>query len=325
MLGQNMTPLEINDILKARERLAEAVPPTPLLSMEPLNLQLGGAVYLKAESLQPSGAYKFRGAYNKCAVLAERFGTDISVITASSGNHGLACALTAKRLGIRARVVVPVPTPRIKKDCIREMGAELVEYGETYDSSFREACRLSEEAGAYYVHPVSDTEVLGAQGTIGLEILEQLPSVRQIVIPLGGGGLSSGIAYYVKHCRPDVRITCVMPEGSAVYAASRKAGKLVELASCASMADAVVRKTGEPFLFPYIEQYVDEIVTVRESSIRTAVKWSAVYAKLVLEGAGALPLAAVLERKIDISQAAVLVCSGGNIDLQVLWEALAEG
>ena len=325
MLGQNLTPLEINDILKARERLAEAVPPTPLLSMEPLNLQLGGAVYLKAESLQPSGAYKFRGAYIKCAVLAERFGTDISVITASSGNHGLACALTAKRLGIRARVVVPVPTPRIKKDCIREMGAELVEYGETYDSSFREACRLSEEAGAYYVHPVSDTEVLGAQGTIGLEILEQLPSVRQIVIPLGGGGLSSGIAYYVKHCRPDVRITCVMPEGSAVYAASRKAGKLVELASCASMADAVVRKTGEPFLFPYIEQYVDEIVTVRESSIRTAVKWSAVYAKLVLEGAGALPLAAVLERKIDISQAAVLVCSGGNIDLQVLWEALAEG
>ena len=116
-----------------------------------------------------------------------------------------------------------------------------------------------------------------------------------------------------------------MPAGSAVYAASRKAGKLVELASCASMADAVVRKTGEPFLFPYIEQYVDEIVTVRESSIRTAVKWSAVYAKLVLEGAGALPLAAVLERKIDISQAAVLVCSGGNIDLQVLWEALAEG
>ena len=148
MLGQNLTPLEINDILKARERLAEAVPPTPLLSMEPLNLRLGGAVYLKAESLQPSGAYKFRGAYNKCAVLAERFGTDISVITASSGNHGLACALTAKRLGIRARVVVPVPTPRIKKDCIREMGAELVEYGETYDSSFREACRLSEEAGA---------------------------------------------------------------------------------------------------------------------------------------------------------------------------------
>lgn len=325
MLGQNLTPLEIRDILEARERLAEVVPPTPLLSMEPLNLRLGGAVYLKAESLQPSGAYKFRGAYNKCAVLAERFGTDISVITASSGNHGLACALTAKRLGIRARVVVPVPTPRIKKDCIREMGAELVEYGETYDSSFREACRLSEETGAYYVHPVSDTEVLGAQGTIGLEILEQLPSVRQIVIPLGGGGLSSGIAYYVKQRRPDIRIICVMPEGSAVYAASRRAGKLVELASCASMADAVVRKTGEPFLFPYIQQYVDEIITVGEASIRTAVKWSAVYAKLVLEGAGALPLAAVLEKKIDTAQAAVLVCSGGNIDLRVLREALAEG
>lgn len=322
MLGQNLTPVGITDMLRAKERLSAAIPPSPLLSMEPLNLQLGGRVYLKAESLQPSGAYKFRGAYNKCAVLTERFGKDISVITASSGNHGLACALTAKRLGLHARVVVPVPTPQIKKDCIRDMGAELVEYGETYDESFREACRLSEETGAYYVHPVSDTEVLGAQGTIGLEILEQLPAVQQIVIPLGGGGLSSGIAYYVKQLRPDVRIVCVMPAGSAVYAESRRAGKLVELTECHSMADAVVRKTGEPFLFPYIEKYVDDIVTVQEDSIKIAVKWSALYAKLVLEGAGALPLAAVLEHQIDISMVTALVCSGGNIDLNTLLGAL---
>lgn len=325
MLGQNLTPVQIEDVLRARERLSKTLLPTPLLCMEPLNIQFGRRLYLKAESLQPTGAYKIRGAYNKCAYLVERFGSGISVITASSGNHGLACAAMSKKLGIPVKVVVPVPTPQIKKDCIRSMGAELVEYGETYDESFQEACRISEQDGSYYVHPVSDTEVLGAQGTIGLELLEQLPSVQQVVIPLGGGGLSSGISYYIKQNRPDVQITCVMPEGSAVYAESRKAGKLVELKECHSLADAVVRKTGEAFLFPYLEKYVDRIVTVRESSIKTAIKDAALYAKLVLEGAGALPLAAVLEGQIDPSLTTVLICSGGNIDQKVLDDAMANG
>lgn len=325
MLGQNLTPVQVEDVLKARDRLSKALLPTPLISMEPLNIQLGKTLYLKAESLQPTGAYKIRGAYNKCARLVEQFGNGISVITASSGNHGLACASVSQKLGIPVKVVVPVPTPQIKKDCIRSMGAELVEYGETYDESFQEACRLSERDGSYYVHPVSDTEVLGAQGTIGLEILEQLPSVQQIVIPLGGGGLSSGISYYIKQTRPDVQIICVMPEGSAVYAESRKAGKLVELQECHSLADAVVRKTGEAFLFPYLEKYVDRIVTVQESSIKTAIKNAALYAKLILEGAGALSLAAVLEEQIDPTPTTVLVCSGGNIDQRVLDDALANG
>ena len=325
MLGQNLQPVQVSDMLGAQERLSHAFAKTPLITMEPLNIRIGKRLYLKAESLQPTGAYKIRGAYNKCASLVEQFGTGISVITASSGNHGLACALTAKMLGICAKVVVPVVTPQIKKDCIREMGATLVEYGQTYDESFQEACRLSEEEHAYYVHPVSDTEILGAQGTIGMEILEQLPSVQQVVIPLGGGGLSSGIAFYIKQCRPDVHIVCVMPEGSAVYAKSRQAGRLVQLETCHSIADAVVRKTGEPFLFPYIESNVDEILTVQEHSIQSAIKTAALYGKLILEGAGALPLAAVLEHQINLDLETVLICSGGNLDESVLRSALSEG
>lgn len=132
MLGQNLQPVQVSDMLRAQERLSHAFAKTPLITMEPLNIRIGKRLYLKAESLQPTGAYKIRGAYNKCASLVEQFGTGISVITASSGNHGLACALTAKMLGICAKVVVPVVTPQIKKDCIREMGATLVEYGQTY-------------------------------------------------------------------------------------------------------------------------------------------------------------------------------------------------
>ena len=314
MLGQNLTPLQLSDIFEARQRLPAEFSRTPLLSSELLNLRTQTKLYLKAESLQPSGAYKIRGAYNKCAHLLKQHGSQISIITASSGNHGMACALAATRLGIRARVVVPVPTPEIKKNCIRSMGAELIEYGETYDESFQKACQLTEQGDVYYVHPVSDTQVLGGQGTIGLELLEQLPSVQQVVIPLGGGGLTTGISYCLKQICPQIRIICVMPEGSAVYAESRKAGKLVELPHCASMADAVVRKTGEPFLYPYIESYVDEIVTVGEASIAAAIREAALYAKLTLEGAGALPLAAVQEGLVRNDLCTVLICSGGNID-----------
>ena len=323
MLGQNLSKLHLSDIFSARQRLPRAFSKTPLLSSELLNLQVKANLYLKAESLQPSGAYKIRGAYNKCAYLVEQHGSRLSIITASSGNHGMACAMAAAKLGICAKVVVPVSTPEIKKNCIRSLGAELIEHGETYDDSFQRACQLTEqEKEIYYVHPVSDTQVLGGQGTIGLEILEQLPSVQQVGLPLGGGGLAAGVSCGLKQIFPQIRIICVMPKGSAVYVESRKAGELVELPYCASMADAVVRKTGEPFLYPYLETYVDEIVTVSEASIAAAIQDAALYAKLTLEGAGALPLAAVKEGVIQNDLCTVLICSGGNIDRESLKNVL---
>lgn len=318
MLGQNLTPVQISDMIAAEQRLRRVFPPSPLLSMAPLDQELGFPVYLKAESLLPSGAYKFRGAANKITTLVEEHGTDIRIITASSGNHGMACALAAKKLGIRATVVVPVPTPQIKKDCIRAMGAELLETGETYDGSFLAACELAEKERMFYVHPVSDRYTVAGQGTITLELLTQLPDVEEVVVPIGGGGLITGIAFAMKQMKPDVRIVGVMPEGSAVYYESRRAGRLLTLESCSSMADAVVRKTGEEYLYPYIEQYVDDIVTVAEEDLRKAVKLACLYGKLTLEGAAALPLAAVSRGKCPVKDKTVLICSGGNIDQAVL-------
>lgn len=322
MLGQKLEPVHISDMLAAEQRLRQVFPPSPLLSMAPLDQKLGGPTYLKAESLLPSAAYKFRGATNKIATLIEEFGPDIRIVTASSGNHGMACALAASRLGIQATVVVPEPTPHIKKGYIRALGANLLEVGENYDYSFAAACKLAEQEGMFYVHPVSDRYTVAGQGTITLELLKQLPQVDQVIVPIGGGGLITGISYAMKQIKPSVKIVGVMPEGSAVYYASRKEGKLLTLETCASMADACVRKTGEAYLYPYIEEFVDDIVVVTEDSIRKAVKTACLYGKLTLEGAGAMPLASLMEGKCQATDATVLVCSGGNIDQAVLESCL---
>lgn len=322
MLGQDLSPVRISDFFEAERRLRQSFPASPLLNMAPLNQQLGFPVYLKAESLLPSGAYKMRGATNKIMTLAKEVGESLEIITASSGNHGMACSLSASRLGIPATIVVPEPTPEIKKNSIRAMGAKLLEIGATYDEAFTATVALAEEKKMYYVHPTSDRYTVAGQGTISLELLRQLPDVDQIVVPIGGGGLITGISYAMKHLKPDVKIIGVMPEGSAVYAASRAAGKLVTLDKCASIADAVVRKTGEPYLYPYIEEYVDEIVTVSEAELRKAVKMACLYAKLTLEGAAALALAAVAGGKCGVTEHTVLICSGGNIDESVLRSCL---
>lgn len=318
MLGRDLAPVKISDMFAAERRLRKIFPPSPMICVESLNQQLGAPVYLKAESLLPSGAYKYRGAVNKITSLVEEHGNDIRIITASSGNHGMACALAARNLGVKASVVVPVPTPQIKKDSIRALGADLMEIGETYDESFVAACKVAEEQKMFYVHPVSDRYTVAGQGTITLEILDQFPDVTQVLVPIGGGGLITGISFAMKTLKPSVKIIGVMPEGSAVYAASRKAGRLITLDHCASLADAVVRKTGEEYLYPYIEEYVDEILTVSEETLKKAVKTACLYGKLTLEGAAALPLAAILEGKAQADAGTVLICSGGNIDQKVL-------
>lgn len=322
MLGQDLTAVHISDMFAAEQRLRRVFPPSPLLSMAPLDQELGFPVFLKAESLLPSGAYKLRGATNKITVLTETYGRDIHIITASSGNHGMACALASGKLGIPVTIVVPEPTPQIKKDCIRAMGAELLEFGDTYDASFTAACDLAEKNGMYYVHPVSDRYTVAGQGTISLELLQQLPEMEEVVVPIGGGGLITGISFALKHLKPSVKVIGVMPEGSNVYAVSREKGELVTLDACSSMADAVVRKTGEEYLFPYIERYVDEIVTVTEDALRQAVKIAALYGKLTLEGAAALPLAALNSGKCAAVGKTVLICSGGNIDRTILASCL---
>lgn len=323
MRGQNLRKVTVPDLVVAKKRLGGYLNSTPLVTSELLNLNLGGKVYLKLENLQPTGSYKIRGALNKSISLKEEFGSDVSTITASSGNHGLSCAYASQLLGMKSKVYVPVTTPQIKKNSIRALGAQLVETGATYDESFIKACQEAESSETLnYVHPVSDVDVVAAQGTIGLEILQQLEDVQQVLIPLGGGGLSSGIAFAIKNLKPDVKVISVMPEGSDVYVKSKEAGKLVTIENPHSIADAVVRRCGEEYLFPYIEEYVDEIRTVSEDKIKEAIKTAAIYGKVTLEGAGAMPLAAVLEDKGLLQKKTVLICSGGNIDADLFKDCI---
>jgi len=309
--GESMLTLDM--VREAQEALRGIARRTPL-DRAP---KFGENVYIKAENLQLTGAFKLRGAYNKIRSLTPEEAAR-GVIACSAGNHAQGIALSASRLGIKAVICMPAGAPISKVEATRGYGAEVVLVPGVYDDAAAEAERLTKEQGYTFAHPFNDPLVIAGQGTIGLEILEQLPDVEQIVVPIGGGGLITGIALTMKTLKPSVKIYGVMPAGSAVYVESRRQGQLVTLDHCSSMADAVVRKTGEEYLYPYIEKYVDDIFTVTEDSIRQAVRTACLYGKLTLEGSGALALAALLEKKCPLSPGTVLICSGGNIDKAVL-------
>ena len=309
--GESMLTLDM--VREAQEALRGIARRTPL-DRAP---KFGENVYIKAENLQLTGAFKLRGAYNKIRSLTPEEAAR-GVIACSAGNHAQGIALSASRLGIKAVICMPAGAPISKVEATRGYGAEVVLVPGVYDDAAAEAERLTKEQGYTFAHPFNDPLVIAGQGTIGLEILEQLPDVEQIVVPIGGGGLITGIALTMKTLKPSVKIYGVMPVGSAVYVESRRQGQLVTLDQCSSMADAVVRKTGEEYLYPYIEKYVDDIFTVTEDSIRQAVRTACLYGKLTLEGSGALALAALLEKKCPLSPGTVLICSGGNIDKAVL-------
>ena len=309
--GESMLTLDM--VREAQEALRGIARRTPL-DRAP---KFGENVYIKAENLQLTGAFKLRGAYNKIRSLTPEEAAR-GVIACSAGNHAQGIALSASRLGIKAVICMPAGAPISKVEATRGYGAEVVLVPGVYADAAAEAERLTKEQGYTFAHPFNDPLVIAGQGTIGLELLEQLPDVEQIVVPIGGGGLITGIALTMKTLKPSVKIYGVMPVGSAVYVESRRQGQLVTLDHCSSMADAVVRKTGEEYLYPYIEKYVDDIFTVTEDSIRQAVRTACLYGKLTLEGSGALALAALLEKKCPLSPGTVLICSGGNIDKAVL-------
>ena len=309
--------LTLDKFEEASEKVKEVTLETKLIYSDFLSNHTGNKVYFKPENMQYTGAYKVRGAYYKISTLTDEERAK-GLITASAGNHAQGVAYAAKCYGCKAVIVMPTTTPLIKVNRTKSYGAEVILHGDVYDDAYAYACELAEKEHLYYVHPTSDRYTVGGQGTISLEILDQCPQVEQIVVPIGGGGLITGIALTMKTLKPSVKIYGVMPVGSAVYVESRRQGQLVTLDHCSSMADAVVRKTGEEYLYPYIEKYVDDIFTVTEDSIRQAVRTACLYGKLTLEGSGALALAALLEKKCPLSPGTVLICSGGNIDKAVL-------
>jgi len=315
----------VDDILAARERIQANVHRTPLEYTEALSQLTGNKVWLKLENLQRTGSFKDRGSLNKLLLLTDAEKA-AGVICASAGNHGQGVASGAQRLGIHATIVMPVGAPLMKAAACRSFGAEVVLAGTNFDEACTEARRIAAERGLTWVHAFDDPAVIAGQGTVGLEILEQLPDVDAIVVPVGGGGLIGGIALAVKSVNPRVRVYGVEAERVASMEAALSAGKIVEVRGGRTLADGIaVRRAGE-HTFPLVREWVDGIATVDEEEIASAILTLMEREKTVAEGAGATPLAALANRKLALSgRRVVLVISGGNIDVNILSRIIERG
>lgn len=286
---------------------------------------LGKNVYIKAENLQLTGAFKLRGAYNKIRALSPEEAAR-GVIACSAGNHAQGIAWSATKLSIKSIICMPAGAPISKVEATRGYGAEVVLVPGVYDDAAREAERLTAEHGYTFAHPFNDPLVIAGQGTIGLEILEQLPDVEQIVVPIGGGGLISGIAFAVKHLKPDCRVIGVQAAGAASMYISRHSGKPTELRGVSTIADGIAVKKPGDLTFELCQRYVDEIVTVGEDEIASAILALMEGQKTVAEGAGATPVAACMFGKVDTSEKkTVCVVSGGNVDVTTLSRVITKG
>ena len=313
--------LTLDMVREAQEALRGIARRTPL---DPAP-RLGENIYIKAENLQLTGAFKLRGAYNKIRSLTPEEAAR-GVVACSAGNHAQGIALSATRLGIKSVICMPAGAPISKVEATRNYGAEVVLVPGVYDDAAAEAERMVREEGYTFAHPFNDPLVIAGQGTIGLEILEQLPEVEQIVVPIGGGGLISGIAFAVKSLRPDCRIVGVQAAGAASMYLSRHAGGPLELRSVSTIADGIAVKKPGDLTFALCQQYVDEIVTVSEDEIASAILALMEVQKTVAEGAGATSVAAVMFGKVDTSsRKTVCLVSGGNVDVTTLSRIITKG
>lgn len=282
-------------------------------------------MYLKLENLQRTGSFKERGALNKLLTLSgeeRRRG----VIAASAGNHAQGVAFHATAHGIRAQIVMPLATPQIKVAATRAFGAEVILHGANYDEAYEEALRRCAEQQSTFIHPFDDAEVIAGQGTIALELLEQVPDLEAVVVPIGGGGLIAGIGCALKETNPSIRVVGVESEKLPSMLRAREAGAPVTIAPQATIADGIaVRRAGDLTL-PLVQRYVDEIVTVDDEEIASAILTLLEQEKTLAEGAGAAALAAILREKTNLRQrrTAVLVC-GGNIDVTLLAKIIERG
>jgi len=315
----------LTSIQAARARIGEAIYFSPCQLSSDLSELTGLPLHLKLENLQRTGSFKERGALNKLLTLsqAER---ERGVVTASAGNHAQGVAFHAAALGIRAQIVMPLATPQIKVAATRGFGADVVLHGSNYDEACEEALRRCVEEGRTFIHHFDDAEIINGQGTIGLELLEQVPDLEAVVIPIGGGGLISGVACALKETNPRIRVIGVEPEKLPSMLRAREAGAPVTLNAEATIADGIaVRRAGDLTL-PLVSRYVDEIVTVDDEEIASAILMLLEHEKTLAEGAGAAALAALLQSKTNLRQRrTVVLVSGGNIDVTLLAKIIERG
>ena len=315
--------LDLKHFQEAKKRVDEVIIPTPLIYSEAFSKECKNQVYIKPENLQRTGAFKIRGAYNKIVKMDDESKSK-GLIASSAGNHAQGVAYAASKLGVKATIVMPQHTPLIKVEATEAHGAEVVLAGEVYDEAYQKACDLQKEHGYTFVHPFNDEDVIEGQGTIALEILDELPEADIILVPIGGGGLISGIACAAKQIKPTIKIIGVEPEGAASALAAINEDQVVALKEANTIADGTAVKEIGDMTFDYIKEYVDGIITVSDYELMDAFLLLVEKHKLVAENSGILSLAA-LKKLNEKNKKVVSLISGGNIDVLTISSMINKG
>ncbi len=311
-------------VREAATRLEGVLQPTPIEPSRALSTQVGEHVVLKCENLQRTGSFKMRGAYNRIARLSDEEKAR-GVVCASAGNHAQGVALAAQMQGVDAAVFMPTQAPLPKLDATMGYGATVELVGESFDEALAAAQEFAERAGRVFVHPFDHPDIIAGQGTLGLELLEQVPEMGTVVIPVGGGGLISGTAVALREKRPDVRVVGVQAAGCASFPAALRGGRPETLPRADTIADGIAVKRPGDLTLAHVRELVDEVVTVDDSQIARAVVMLLERAKLVVEPSGAAGVAAVLSGAVELVPTVVVVLSGGNIDPLVMQHLVTAG
>lgn len=315
--------LTIEKFEEASEVVKKVTNPTKLIYSEYLSQQTGGKVYLKPENMQYTGAYKVRGAYYKISTMSEEERSK-GLVAASAGNHAQGVAYAAQKFGCKATIVMPTVTPLIKVNRTKSYGAEVILYGDVYDDSFAYAKDLAQKEGSTFVHAFDDLDIAAGQGSIAMEIIQELPTVDYILVPVGGGGLVTGVATLAKMLNPKIRVVGVEPATAASMTAALAQGEPMELESANTIADGTaVKKVGEK-IFPYAKENIDEVLLVEDDELIGAFLDMVENHKMVVENSGLLTVAAL--RQLDLKgKKAVAILSGGNMDVITMSSIVQHG
>lgn len=318
-----MEMLSLKAFEEASEIVKQVTQETKLVYSEYLSEQTGNKVYLKPENMQRTGAYKVRGAYYKISTLSDEE-REKGLITASAGNHAQGVAYAAKHFGVKATIVMPTTTPLIKVNRTKGYGAEVVLHGDVYDEACAKAYGLAEEHGYTFIHPFDDLAVATGQGTIAMEIFKELPLVDYILVPIGGGGLATGVSTLAKLLNPKIKVIGVEPEGASCMKASLEAGKVVTLPMVNTIADGTAVKTPGNNIFTYIQQNLDDIITVKDDELIVAFLDLVENHKMIVENSGLLTVAALKHLNVE-DKKVVSILSGGNMDVITMSSVVQKG
>lgn len=315
--------LTLDKFEEASEKVKEVIQETKLIYSDYLSAQTGNKVWLKPENMQYTGAYKLRGAYYKISTLSEEE-REKGLITASAGNHAQGVAYAAKCYGVKAMIVMPTTTPLIKVNRTKNYGAKVVLYGDVYDEACEHAYQLAQEHGYTFVHPFDDLAVATGQGTIAMEIFKELPLVEYILVPIGGGGLATGVSALAKLLNPKIKVIGVEPAGANCMQASFEAGKVVTMPAVNTIADGTAVKTPGKNIFPYIQKNLDGILTVSDDELVVAFLDMVENHKIIVENSGLLTVAAL--KHLDVKgKRVVSILSGGNMDVITMSSVVQQG